>query len=146
MPSDFYKPFSKHTEFLIEAYENIIRSPVAKYITAMAHPFEAVCCPYPRHNLLTLISDDTYKKIFAMTAGSGIAVELNKECLLEAEKNESEWEERIRMISIAKDMGCKFIFGSDAHSHSHFENLNRENSLWKLLSITEADIHKIALI
>jgi histidinol phosphatase-like PHP family hydrolase len=145
MPEEFYTPYSKHVEFMTEAYESILRSPLKKHITAIAHPFEAVCCPYPREILFNLISDDDFKRIFSLSADAGIAVELNQECLMEAMQKESEWTHRLRMIGIAKDMGCKFLFGSDAHSHGHLKALQNANELANIIGLCEKDISDFAL-
>ena len=48
MDKSLYKPYEKHAEFMVEAYEKIIGSAVSRHILAMAHPFDAVCCPYDR--------------------------------------------------------------------------------------------------
>ena len=77
MPRDFYESYDKHIDFMIKAYKDIINSKVSKYITAVAHPFCAVCCPYDREILLNMISDDTFKRLFDETANKGIAFELN---------------------------------------------------------------------
>jgi histidinol phosphatase-like PHP family hydrolase len=47
MPKDFYEPHRKHAEFMLDAFYDIINSPLSKYVTAIPHPFMAVCCPYP---------------------------------------------------------------------------------------------------
>ena len=143
MDEKFYQPYSKHAEYMLDAYESIVTSPLAKYVTAVAHPFEAVCCPYPRNLLFRLISDDSFKRVFSKTADAGIAVEINLECLLQAMESPEEWEQRLRMINIAKSMGCKFLFGSDAHSHLHFENLQVGSRISEALSIGESDIADI---
>ena len=52
-------------------------SPLARKITAMAHPFCAVDCPYGYEEMLGMISDSEYKKCFGAAAANGIAVEFN---------------------------------------------------------------------
>ncbi len=147
MPKDFYEPHSRHAEFMVKAYEDIIESPIAKYVTAVAHPFEAICCPYPRHAAISPISDDTFKRIFSKSARAGVALELNLECLMSVEADPVEWEERCRMFAIAKSEGSKFLFGSDAHSHSQLleihEGATLASRLIKGLGICEADLIEI---
>ena len=58
MPKDFYQPHQKHVDFMVQAYHEILDSNVSRYITAVAHPFEAVNCPYDRTRLIDMISDD----------------------------------------------------------------------------------------
>ena len=121
MPKDFYEPYEKHKQFMIDAYFHIIDSEVSKYILSMAHPFEAVCCPYDNEILMKMISDDEYKRIYDRTANKGIAVEINtagvpvdREKILRSEK--------LRGFRIAKECGCKFTFGSDSHNDREHDN------------------------
>ena len=147
MPKEFYEPYQKHVDYMLQAYEDIINSKVSKYITAVAHPFCAVCCPYDREILLNMISDDTFKRLFDMTANKGIAFELNVDYMAKFKKSYEEIEEaaHIRMFRLAKEMGCKFIFGSDAHStteHKTYEQLTK--AFVELLGLKETDLAGIA--
>lgn len=117
MPLDFYEPHRKHIDFMINAYEEIISSPVSRYITALAHPFEAVCCPYGNEILMAEISDDEYKRLFDKTAEKGIAIEINAHSFLGKTAEEILITPKARMLKLAGECGCKFLFGSDAHSH-----------------------------
>lgn len=115
MPKELYEPYEKHKDFMIEAYYNIINSDVSKYILSMAHPFEAVCCPYDNEILMKLISDDEYRRIYDATAKKGIAVEINTSGV----KNDREailTSDKFRGFRLAKECGCKFTFGSDSHT------------------------------
>ncbi len=147
MPKEFYEPYEKHIEYMIQAYEDIINSKVSKYITAVAHPFCAVCCPYDREQLINIISDDTFKRLFEKTANKGIAFELNVDYMAKFKKSYEEIAEaaHMRMFRLAKESGCKFIFGSDAHStteHQTYEYLTK--TFVELLGLKEDDIAEIA--
>jgi hypothetical protein len=72
MPKSFYEPHEKHIEFMKNAFMDIVNSDVAKYITAIPHPFMAVCCPYNNRMLLKEISDDDFKECFSVAAQKGI--------------------------------------------------------------------------
>ena len=74
MPKDFYQPYEKHAEYMIDAFMDIVNSDVARYITAIPHPFMAVCCPYDNRILIDLISDDSFKRCFSAAAEKGIAL------------------------------------------------------------------------
>lgn len=120
MPKELYEPYEKHKQFMIDAYNNIINSEVSKYILSMAHPFEAVCCPYPNAILMEMMSDDDYKRVFNRTAEKGIAVEVNTSGMSAWDKQTILDSENLRMFRIAKECGCKFTFGSDSHTnHGH---------------------------
>ena len=147
MPREYYEPYQKHIDFMIQGYEDIINSKVSKYITAVAHPFCAICCPYDREILINMIPDDTFKRLFDQTANKGIAFELNVDYMAKYKKSYEEIAEaaHIRMFRLAKEMGCKFIFGSDAHStteHETYEQLTQ--AFVELLDLKETDLADIA--
>ena len=116
MPKDLYEPYEKHKQFMIDAYLNIINCEVSKYILSMAHPFEAVCCPYPNTELMAMMSDDEYRFLFDKTANKGIGVEINVAAHLKKSEEEIISSEHFRLFRLAKECGCRFTFGSDSHS------------------------------
>lgn len=145
MPKELYNPYEKHVDYMIRAFEDIVNSKVSKHITAIAHPFDAVCCPYDSQILIDMIPDDTYRRLFDKAASKGIACELNVACMKKKSYEEIESLAHIRMFRLAKEAGCKFIFGSDAHdSASHERYLWLTDTLSELLELREDDIAKIA--
>ena len=48
------------------------------------------------------------------------------------------------MYRLAKECGCKFIFGSDAHSNNEHEKYNIAQFVADLLELKENDIADIA--
>ncbi len=102
-----------HADFMVKAYEDIITCSMSKYINAIAHPFNAVCCNYA-NELFSLISDDTFKRLFDLTAQKNIAIEINMGCIKKYSNNFAN-APQLRMFTIAKEAGCKFYFGSDSH-------------------------------
>lgn len=147
MPKEFYEPYQRHTDFMLQAYEDIINSKVSRYITAVAHPFCAVCCPYDREILINMIPDDTFKHLFDKTANKGIAFELNIAYMRDFNKSYQDIEQgaHIRMYRLAKECGCKFIFGSDAHdatAHKRYDECTK--TYIDLLELKEEDIVEFA--
>lgn len=143
MPIANYEPKEAHIDYMVQIYEDTLNSDVAKYITAMAHPFEAVCCLYDRYILMKMISDDTYKRLFSKTAEKGIAVEVNVSCMKGKTPEEIADIEEMRLYRIAKDEGCLFTFGSDSHddlSHKYYSNATL---VANLLNLTEKDLHPL---
>ena len=118
MDKSLYEPYQKHVDFMVEAYKKILKSPVSRYILSMAHPFDAVCCPYDIQVLYKMIPDDVFKELFDATAEKGIAVEINTSCFKGITKENFEQFGAMRMFRIAREMGCKFTFGSDSHSET----------------------------
>lgn len=147
MPKEYYHPYEKHAEFMLQAYEDILDCPVSRYVTAMAHPFEAVACPYDRWILTDLIPDDKYRRLFAKTAEKGIAVEINGSCFIEHAKTgleEIRNAPSMRIFRLAKEEGCKFLFGSDAHSVTHYGYYGAMTVIAEILGLTEDDLAPIA--
>ena len=144
MPKESYHPYEKHAEFMLTAFEEIVTCPVSRYITAMAHPFEAVACPYDKEILINLIPDDRYKRLFAMAAEKGIAYEINISSLHRKTHEEIEKAAVIRLFRLAKEEGCRFLFGSDTHDASKEVNYERADYIASLLDLKESDLAPIA--
>lgn len=147
MPKEFYEPKQRHAQFMLDAFLDTVKSPLAKYVTAMAHPFSAVCCPYPRELLYPLISDAQYGEAFSLAREADIAIELNTCGYVHSTLQQILDHPSLRMFAIAKECGCKFIFGSDAHSAAPGDV---QDSWWiayvlaQALDLKEDDIAPIA--
>ena len=141
MPKELYEPHEKHKQFMIDAYNQMLDCEVSKYLLAMAHPFEAVCCPYDNILLMEMMSDDEYRRVFDRTAEKGIAVEINTSGIGRYKAEEIADSQYVRMFGLAKECGCKFTFGSDSHTSSgHDRYAEICDALVKALSLTENDI------
>jgi histidinol phosphatase-like PHP family hydrolase len=128
---------------MIMAYEDVLNSPLSRYVTAMAHPFDAVCCPYDNRILINMISDDTFKRLFDKTAEKNIAVEINVAYSKNMTPEEIAEDCHIRMFRLAKDCGCRFIFGSDAHDSAQHEFYANAQILANVLALKESDLADI---
>lgn len=146
MPTEYYQNPEKHLNFILEAYDNILESNISKYITFMAHPFCFVRCPYPRSVLIDMVSDDTLKRIFDKTAQKDIAIEINTSCVFtKGITNENIHEsDLMRIFKIAKECGCKFIFGSDSHCIPHLKRVLEAGVIAEVLGLEDSDIANIA--
>jgi len=143
MPIAYYEPKERHIDYMIQIYEDTLNSDVAKYITSMAHPFEAVCCLYDRYILMKMISDDLYKRLFSKTAEKGIAIEVNVSCMKGKTPEEIANLEEMRLYRIAKDEGCLFTFGSDSHDDQAHKYYSNATLVANLLNLTEKDLHPL---
>lgn len=77
---------------------------------------------------LSLIPDDTFHTLFEKAAKLGAGIELNFNSF--GYENKKDLKTVLNVYKIARDAGCKFYFGSDAHSvaslekaHANFENI-----------------------
>ena len=109
----------------------------------MAHPFDAVCCPYDYRILIEMISDDTFKRLFDKTAEKNIAFEINVSYSKNMTPEELANDCHIRMFSLAKECGCKFTFGSDAHDNKQHEFYHNAEILSNILNLKEDDLAEI---
>ena len=152
MPKSFYEPYDKHIEYMVDAFFDIVNSDVSKYVTAIPHPFMAVCCPYDQKQLIERIDDDTFKRCFSAAAERGIALELNpnyfkKKAFAEYTRNDTlsamYRDPSIRMLKIGKACGCKFTVGTDCHGFDGDLNYEYVYLLAGLLDLTEDDFHPL---
>lgn len=87
--------------------------------------------------VLRLIPEDEMKKLFSKAAKLGVGIELNA---LDMSFADHEAETVLRIYRIAKEMGCKFYLGSDAHHVKDFANTKQifERAV-DLLELSEDD-------
>lgn len=149
MPKDYYYPYRKHVDFMIQSYIDIVNSPIRRKILSIAHPFDAVACPYEIDALIALVDDDTFKRIFDMTAESGIAFELNTysmKYIIDGRGDGRFKDEYVRMVELARKYGVKLVCGSDAHSlkgHAPYTELC--DYAVELFGLTKNDIASLPL-
>jgi len=144
MTKDLYQPYQKHLDYMIQAYDDILDSPVSRYITAVVHPFEAVCCPYDNTILINMLSEDVMKRLFTKSAEKNIAFEINVSQMMNKTPEQIAECAQMRMFKIVKECGCKFIFGSDSHDNETHKKYGNAQLAADLLGLTEEDIAPIA--
>lgn len=79
---------------------------------------------HPRENylrVLELLPERELERLFARAAGKGVGIELNRSDLEEYFRDENPL--ILRPFRIAKDQGCKFYLGSDAHHPDVFDRV-----------------------
>ena len=87
--------------------------------------------------ILRLIPENEMKQLFEKAARLGVGIELNAD---DMEFTDEETDIVLRPYRIAKDCGCKFYCGSDAHHPDRFETVKAifERAI-DLLELTEED-------
>lgn len=143
MPQSYFHPYEKCIEFMINAYNEILASPISRYITAIVHPFAALGCPYDVSILMDKISDDQYKTLFDKTAEKGIAIEINGS-MNGFGASDMPSCSQMRIFTIAKECGCKFLFGSDSHSRDGHAFYEKAGQVADSLGLKDGDIAAIA--
>ena len=145
MPKDLYEPYRKHAQFMLDAFYDIINSPLSKYVTAIPHPFMGVCCPYPNALAIAEITDDEFKRCFDAAANKGIAMEINPNHFRGALPALYE-SELMRMYRHIKESGCKFTIGTDSHSDGGHDNYRQAYVAIGLLGLKEEDFHPLTRV
>ena len=113
--------------------------------TGICHPLYPICAPR-QQEILNLMTDEQLVDCYTLAAKSDKSIEIHA-CLY---RNTVDLDEEglspsyIRMLTIAKECGCKFHFGSDAHNPDAFIGKHRlleraavragicKNNLWEI--------------
>ena len=89
-------------------------------------------------SVLRLIEDSVYRELFAEAAKKGMGIELNVPSF--KKMSEAELYEVLRPYKTAKEMGCKFYLGSDAHTPAELDGaMPRFAEIIDALALTETD-------
>lgn len=134
---------AERAEIFIKRFETLLAADLPFEKVGLAH----LTCSlmYPKHNhkdVLDRISDAEFRRLFYKAAVLGLGIELNFPAI---HKNGTTmtWTEDaslLRPYALAKECGCKFYFGSDAHHPQGLmaEKQNAETII-DLLSLEESD-------
>ena len=147
MPQRFYHPYEKHIQFMTDAFMDIVNSDVAPYITAVAHPFDAVCCEYDKNILHNMMTEEQYKECFYAAKQKDIAIEINVSGMKGLTGEQLIELPQTRMFRYAKEVGCKFTFGTDTHSgQDQLDTFVYAEKMARILGLTENDLCPITKI
>jgi len=127
------KPIPRRAAVYVRRFEALLSMDLPFRKIGFAHlscPLIARKNPRDHLDVLNLISDATFSDLFRETAKRGMGVELNFPFL---SYGDAEREEVLRPYRIARECGCRFYFGSDAH---HPDKLEKAPALFA--SIAEA--------
>lgn len=142
MDVKYYEPFEAHRDYMLKAIEEIATCPVARYVKSIAHPFDAVQTTlFDKDIILSKTSDDMFKKCFNLMAEKNIAFEINTGSMKGVFTKLENPENFVRMLRLAREYGCKFSFGSDAHSEAQqLKHVEVGEMVSSLLGLTDNDI------
>ena len=126
------------TVLFIKRFEAFLNAELPFHKVGLAH----ITCPLIHKEedgylkVLDGVSDSKFEELFGGCAERGCGVELN----FGIPEDEKTLETVLRPYKIAKAMGCKFYFGSDAHHVSSLENAKaRFEKTIDLLDLKEID-------
>ena len=101
----------------------------------LAHFASCLQCDEGKFAVLDRFTDEEFAEIFGLAAVRGLGIELNADDFPGHEE-----EQALRPYRIAKEMGCKFYLGSDAHQPEDFAGKKAQLQwITEWLQLTEAD-------
>ena len=129
----------------VERFHYVMDQPLPFHKVGMAHlTCELMATEYRTQHLevVDLITDEDYRGAFSRAAGCGAGIELNFETFFDY--SEEELDRLMRPYRIAKECGCKFYCGTDAHHLKDFERMREKfEKVVDLLGLTEEDKFRI---
>lgn len=127
----------RRAEFYMERCHRLLDMDLPFHKIGLAHftcGLMARGCEGTRDDIMNSISDSDFKNLFEKAAKVGIGIEINT-ALSDAQNKAA-----LRPYIIAKNCGCKFYLGSDAHTPNDFVNARaRFSAMIDALQLSEDD-------
>lgn len=142
VPKEVKRPIDK-ARLLVERFNSVLDMDLPFHKIGIAH-LTCGLIDSSRENFLRTIDsipEQELEKVFLKAAEKGVGIELNAD---DMNFEESEGDTILRIYRTAKNAGCKFYLGSDAH---HPEALKKANGIFeraiRLLDLREEDKFRI---
>ena len=131
--------------YMEESFMGVMKHPLARYITILAHPFAPVGLDDQQDQILSYISDESFRRCARAAKKQGIALEVNSLTWKDKTEEELQSSQYIRFYRIAWQEGCSFVFGSDAHGPEQYQYLPKAMQIARESGIlrTEESMHNI---
>ncbi|MBQ7541523.1 MAG: hypothetical protein IJT44_04435 [Clostridia bacterium] len=122
----------------IRRFEALLDAPYPQNKVGIAHLTCSLIAPRGEYlQVIDLVPDAVFRTLFTKTAQRGFGVELNMPAVYGSDR---ELSSALRPYRIAKQCGCKFYLGSDAHHPEDFEGIPAQfRALAELLDLRESD-------
>ena len=131
---------AKIAELCIDRFDKLLDIDLPFHKIGIAHP---ACTLINNRSYadylatLDMIPDEAFERVFRKAARVGCGIELN---MFDIDVKDEDVDTVYRMFRIAKDVGCKFYFGTDAHHPYEFKNAKAIfDRAVTILGLTEAD-------
>ena len=129
---------AERAKLIVRRFEALLGSDLPFHKVGIAHFTDGLIYHRGKNtDVLNLIPDPEYRRLFRRAAELGIGVELNMQA------HEMTWEndrDELRIYLLAREEGCKFYYGSDAHGVGVLER-SKQNAekIVDLLDLQEED-------
>ncbi len=129
---------AERADLIVRRFDALLESNLPFHKVGLAHFTDGLIYTAGKNtDVLNLIPEAEYRRLFKRTAMLGIGVELNMDALdMDREKDRDE----LRIYEIAREEGCKFYYGSDAHTGKTLKR-SKQNAekIVDLLDLKEED-------
>ena len=117
VPADIHTP-AQYRAIMLDRTIEVAKMGIA---TGIAHPFCPLGCPDTQATIAG-IPDDDFVRCFTACAENGVALEINPDIFAQKMTKDSDGypKEYRRMFILARECGCKFFAGCDAHTPERF--------------------------
>lgn len=133
------KTAAEYKAFYKERLLQILNMDLPFHKCGLAHFTSCLTCNEGEIAALDRFTDEEFREIFGLAAKRGIGIELNVWGFM-TKYTQGERESILRPYRIAKEMGCKFYLGGDAHVPEEFAPRKEElQILVDALNLTEDD-------
>lgn len=150
-PSPYRDDLISCGRFALDAFKRLMKHPDADLITAVPHPMATHYVGQEGSDsaAIAAMTNAEFREAFLPAADKGIGIEINATVVMLAcraagvdvnDLDKIKNLEYYRMFSIAKEVGCKFTFGSDAHSQGAVQEFCYAQAVADALGLTEDDV------
>ena len=138
---------AERADLIVRRFEALLESDLPFHKVGLAHFTDGLIYPQGKNtDVLNRIPDTEYRRLFGRAAELGIGIELNMPAA-KADLRVMNWQEdrdELRIYLLAREVGCKFYFGSDAHTVSGLGWAKRNaEKIIELLDLKEEDKFRI---
>ena len=134
---------AERAEWIVRRFDALLNADLPFHKVGLAHFTDGLIYPGGKNtDVLNRIPEQEYRRLFGKAAELGMGIELNMQAVKSGNRmmtREGDADE-LRVYSIAKEMGCKFYYGSDAHTVAGLEwATGNAKRILELLDLTEED-------
>ena len=134
---------ARRAALIVRRFDALLEADLPFHKVGLAHFTDGLIFPGGKNtDVLNRIPDAEYRRLFRRTAQLGIGVELNMPAAKADLRimNREEDREELRVYLLAREEGCKFYFGSDAHTVPELGWAKRNaEKIIELLDLKEED-------
>lgn len=134
---------AERAKWIVKRFDALLSANLPYHKVGLAHFTDGLIFPGGKNtDVLNRIPDAEYRRLFGRAAELGMGIELNMPAA-RGEMREMTWEkdaDELRVYMLAREMGCKFYLGSDAHTVLELGWVKRNaEKIIDLLSLQEDD-------